>query len=206
MWIRFRSKRPYAVKVYVGAVTAVSGEPAVETAATKLRRQNLLSANKTIQDYVIIPQQKWLDGIATSEGKVRQFVAMPIGSGYSVEAQVTGADVTGGLQFEITPATNEYCRRDQVFRTNSADISKQDSLASENPYGFMNCVAASTPMPIYVKTLTSKTIILSAFEWNTIYHLKAMIYNQEGFLMEQQCLISLGRILNGMFVPGISRL
>jgi hypothetical protein len=34
MWIRFRSTKLYAIKIYVGAVNAVSGEPAVETAAT----------------------------------------------------------------------------------------------------------------------------------------------------------------------------
>lgn len=30
-------------------------------------------------------------------------MAMPIGSGYSVEAQVTGKEVVGGLQFDVTP-------------------------------------------------------------------------------------------------------
>jgi hypothetical protein len=81
----------------------VSGEPAVETAATRLRRRNLLSQGKPIQDYVVIPNQKWLDGIATTTGKVRQFFAMPTGSGYSVEAQVTAEEVTGDIQFEVTP-------------------------------------------------------------------------------------------------------
>lgn len=32
-----------------------------------------------------------------------QFVAVPVGSGYSVEAQITGADNIAGLQFEIVP-------------------------------------------------------------------------------------------------------
>lgn len=79
----------------------MSGEPAVDTSATKLRRRTLLSQNKSIQDYVVVPHQLWLDGIATSVGKVRQFVAMPFGSGHSVEVQVTGEEVTGGIQFEI---------------------------------------------------------------------------------------------------------
>ncbi|KAL8732017.1 MAG: hypothetical protein Q9181_004085, partial [Wetmoreana brouardii] len=60
-------------------------------------------AIKSVQDYVVTPDQLWLDGIASTEGRVRQFVAMPIGSGYTVEAQVTGEDITGGLQFEVTP-------------------------------------------------------------------------------------------------------
>lgn len=50
-----------------------------------------------------MPDQKWIDGIAINAGKVRQFVAMPMGTGYSVEAQMTGEEVTGGIQFEFTP-------------------------------------------------------------------------------------------------------
>jgi hypothetical protein len=69
MWIRFHSKKP-AIKIYVGGVNAVSGEPAVETAATRLRRANLLRQAKPIQDYIVVPNQLWLDGIATSDGKV----------------------------------------------------------------------------------------------------------------------------------------
>jgi hypothetical protein len=44
-----------------------------------------------------------LDGIATMDGTVRQFVAMPYGSAYSVQGQVTGQEVTGEMQFEVTP-------------------------------------------------------------------------------------------------------
>lgn len=104
MWIRFDSNDEFAIKIFVGGINAISGEPAVETAATRLRRLNLLADQKSVQDYVITPDQLWLDGIASTQGRVRQFVAMPVGSGYTVEAQVTGKDVTGGLQFEITPA------------------------------------------------------------------------------------------------------
>lgn len=104
MWIKFKATSHFAVKIYVGGVNVVSGEPAVETAATKLRRQTSILQHKSLQDYVVLPKQPWLDGIATSGGMVKQFVAMPMGDGYSVEAQVTGEEVTGGLQFEITPA------------------------------------------------------------------------------------------------------
>lgn len=104
MWIRFDSNDEFAIKIFVGGINAISGEPAIETAATRLRRLNLLADQKSVQDYVITPDQLWLDGIASTQGRVRQFVAMPVGSGYTVEAQVTGEDITGGLQFEITPA------------------------------------------------------------------------------------------------------
>ncbi len=81
MWIRFQSLDQYAIKVYVGGVNATSGEPAVENFATKLRRQKLVSEGKTIQDYVVTPNQSWLDGIAVTPGQVRQFVAVGSGSG-----------------------------------------------------------------------------------------------------------------------------
>ncbi|KAM0418758.1 hypothetical protein ACHAPT_012356 [Fusarium lateritium] len=102
MWISFFSRNEYAIKIYSGNVNAISGEPVIETADTSLRRRNLLQTGKTIQDHVAVPKQDWLDGFAIEPGKVRQFVAMPMRTGYSVESQVTGDDTVGGLQFEIT--------------------------------------------------------------------------------------------------------
>ena len=60
MWIRFKSREPLAIKVLVGGVNAVSGQPVVETAATRLRRQALLKEKKSLQDYVVVPKQRWL--------------------------------------------------------------------------------------------------------------------------------------------------
>ncbi|CAG5174588.1 uncharacterized protein ALTATR162_LOCUS7818 [Alternaria atra] len=107
MWIQFRSNQPYAIKIHAGGVNAISGEPMVETAATRLRRQNLVRQKKSVQDYIVIPEQRWLDGIVTESGQVRQFVAMLQGSHYSVEMQMTGQEVTGGLQFEVTPSERD---------------------------------------------------------------------------------------------------
>lgn len=85
-------------------VNVVSGEHNREDAQTNARRSERIRESKSIQDYVVTPRQLWLDGIAVSPGVVRQFIAMPMGEGYSVEAQLTGEEVVGGLQFEITPA------------------------------------------------------------------------------------------------------
>lgn len=107
MWIRFKSTRPFAVKIHVGAINAISGEPLVATFATALRRNQRLEQGETIQDYVIVDTagkgQLWLDGIAKTNGQVMQFVAIKSGSGYSVEHQVTGADNVGGIQAFVTP-------------------------------------------------------------------------------------------------------
>ena len=103
MWIRFSGKTPFAIKIYTGGINAISGEPVVEGMATMLRRQELIREGKSTQDYIVTPKQLWLDGTVTEGGVVRQFVAMPQGSGYSVEYQVSGKDAVGGLQFEVTP-------------------------------------------------------------------------------------------------------
>jgi hypothetical protein len=101
MWIKFSAKEPFALKIYVGGVNAISGVPIKESPEAALKRLQL--SDKVKQDYVVLPDQPWLDGIASDDGRIRQFVAMPKGSGYSVEAQVTGEEKIDGMQFELTP-------------------------------------------------------------------------------------------------------
>jgi len=107
LWIRFKSARPFAIKVYLGGINAISGEPIIENFATSLRRSRLLQEKKSIQDYAVIDPadkgQLWLDGIAKVNGKVMQFVAVPSSSGYSVEAQIASIEAVGGIQISITP-------------------------------------------------------------------------------------------------------
>lgn len=104
MWINFYATQPFAIKVFAGGINVVSGEGAFKDMATFFRLKEKLSQDKSIQDYVVAPNQKWLDGVAKLDGQVMQFVATSEGSGYSVEAQVTGHDSVGGLQFEVIPA------------------------------------------------------------------------------------------------------
>lgn len=91
LWIGFGAApwKPNAVKVGTGGVNAVSGG----------RWQQRLDGDP--QDYLVCPPQLWLDGINTGHGVVRQFVAVPLGLGYTVEAQVTGAESQGGIQFFV---------------------------------------------------------------------------------------------------------
>ncbi|KAF3915745.1 hypothetical protein ABW20_dc0100463 [Dactylellina cionopaga] len=84
-----------------GGINVVSGEPENENTATTLRRRALVAKGDLIQDYVVVPGQRWLDGIAVAGGKVRQFVAAPLGSGLTIEGQLTNEELVGGLQFEI---------------------------------------------------------------------------------------------------------
>ena len=101
LWIRFYTSGSarFAVKVFVGGINAVSGES--KHLETEPMQQKAESGKN--QDYLVVPGQRWLDGIVRSNGTVMQFVAVPTGSGYSVEAQMTGVDKIAGLQFEIIP-------------------------------------------------------------------------------------------------------
>ncbi|EPS44407.1 hypothetical protein H072_1583 [Dactylellina haptotyla CBS 200.50] len=167
MWISFHSRlgRAYAVKISTGGVNAITGEPDIETAESKQRRRGRLARGESVQDYVVLPQQPWLDGIATEPGKVRQFVATSLRKGLTVEAQITGAEHTGGLQFEITPAFDP-------IRTNSG-----------------------TPFRLYVMTLTGNTITIDAkSDWD-VELLKIHIQDKEGIPPDQQRLIYTGRCL-----------
>ncbi|MFI2433386.1 hypothetical protein [Streptomyces sp. NPDC018693] len=89
MWLSFAgSLEPAALQVGVGKVCAVSGK----------RWSDRLSRHP--QNYVVLPRQPWLDGINSGKGTVRQFVAVPLGLGATVEGQVTGEEVWGGIQLQ----------------------------------------------------------------------------------------------------------
>ncbi|WP_020134851.1 hypothetical protein [Streptomyces sp. 351MFTsu5.1] len=89
MWLSFGGTlEPAALQVGVGKVCAVSGKPWSD----RLTRDP--------QNYVVLPRQPWLDGINSGKGTVRQFVAVPLGLGATVEGQVTGEEVWGGVQLQ----------------------------------------------------------------------------------------------------------
>ena len=93
LWINFNSPSdyPFAVKIAVGKINAVTGK----------QWKNTLDADE--QDYIVLPDQPWLDGICIQKGIIRQFVAMPLGGGYTVEEQITGQAEHGGLQILVYP-------------------------------------------------------------------------------------------------------
>ncbi|MYV39229.1 hypothetical protein GT030_10165, partial [Streptomyces sp. SID1328] len=89
MWLGFAgTTEPAALQVGVGKVCAVSGKPWRGALA------------RDPQNYVTLPRQPWLDGINSGRGTVRQFVAVPLGLGATVEGQVTGEETWGGLQLQ----------------------------------------------------------------------------------------------------------
>jgi len=109
MWMGFRVDpstailtRHAAVKVAAGKVNAVSGKAWTD----KLEKPEdaVVGGKDPVQDYMVVPGQPWLDGFNTGDSVVRQFVAMPLGMGYTVEKQVTGKEDVGGIQIAVYPA------------------------------------------------------------------------------------------------------
>jgi hypothetical protein len=175
MWMNTSSTQPFIINIYVGGVNAVSGEPARETTTTAMRRLKLMEAKKNIQDYLVTPKQLWLDGIASSDGTVRQFVAMPLGKGYSVEAQVTGEELIGGLQFQITPS--KLLPKPKPFKFNPSNFTVKEKPAGTPHYD------------VVIKTLTGKSIDLSVSDLHTINEVKFLVEEIEGIPPDQQRLI-----------------
>jgi hypothetical protein len=175
-----------ASKVYVGRINAISGESAIEDAGTMLRRQAKLeklarqqvgaATTSPLQDYIVVPGQRWLDGIADSNGTVRQFVATPFGSGHSIEAQMTGHETAGGIQIEVVPYK---------------PIPPRLCLAVPVP----RPIYTDGPYPIFVRTLTGKTITLRSHYNERILVVKCRIQDKEAIPTPMMRLIFQGKQL-----------
>jgi hypothetical protein len=91
LWLHFSADYPMAFKVGAGGICAVSGE------------RWSTSLHSAPQNYVVLPEQPWLDGFRVSEGVIRQFMAVPLGKRLTVEQQLTGEETWGGLQLQAFP-------------------------------------------------------------------------------------------------------
>ncbi|RYP73987.1 hypothetical protein DL771_003298 [Monosporascus sp. 5C6A] len=172
MWIRLSSSTPFMIKIYCCGVNAVSAEHHSEDLSTKFRRLKLNMDKKSIQDYIVTPEQLWVDGIATEPGIVRQFVAMPMGQGYTVEAQLTGKETNGGLQFEITPSLIKEIG---------------SSPHAENDFS------------VNIKTVTGKILTVPCKPMELVLDIKCHIRDLEGIPTDQQRLIyNLKVLANGI--------
>lgn len=110
LWINFSGEHgygtgagyPFAVKIAAGRINAVTGDAWSDD----------LVHNP--QDYLVIPGQPWLDGFCVHKGLIRQFVAMPLGHGYTAEEQLSGAAEHGGLQIIVYPMKRD--RHEEMLR------------------------------------------------------------------------------------------
>lgn len=99
MWIHFdgieipnrNTVYPFALKISTGKIDAITGE------------QYSDGLHRVPQNYAVVPGQPWLDGYCVKKGIIRQFVAMPLGEGYTAEEQLNGKAEFGGLQIVAYP-------------------------------------------------------------------------------------------------------
>ena len=118
MWINFHADYPMAVKIAAGKINAVTGEAWKD------------ELTDTPQDYLVVPEQPWLDGFCVEKGLIRQFVAMPLGEGYTAEEQLTGEAEHGGLQIAVYPMKTLIYKEWQSARM-----------------GYLNDVCTAAPLP-----------------------------------------------------------
>ena len=90
-WIDFTARYPFLVTIAAGSINVVTGSPWSAT------------PNFDDEDYFEVPEQPWLDGFNVGEGSVRQFVAMPLGDGYTVEEQLSADQAIGGIRIAAYP-------------------------------------------------------------------------------------------------------
>ncbi len=107
MWMSFgHPSVPRALIIAAGNINSISGKPFDRTKdrfASEEERKNAtagleIKLEKT-QNYLAVPPQPWLDGWKAEDGKIYQFVAAEMGSGETVEGQITGEETVGGIQF-----------------------------------------------------------------------------------------------------------
>ena len=90
-------------------------------------------------DYVVVPEQPWLDGFCVAKDVIRQFVAMPLGSGYSVEEQITGKPEHGGLQVLVYPMKKE--RYEPILKARE-EARRRAQEEAQRSRGRVYCMAA----------------------------------------------------------------
>ena len=108
MWINFQGNYPMAVKIAAGKINAVTGKAWTD------------ELSEEPQDYLVVPGQPWLDGFCVEKGLIRQFVAMPLGEGYTAEEQLTGEAEHGGLQIAVYPMKRS--KYEEIHRISEATL------------------------------------------------------------------------------------
>ncbi|HMP73028.1 MAG TPA: hypothetical protein PKE55_07155 [Kiritimatiellia bacterium] len=152
LWINFDTERdqerrasyPMAIKIGAGKINAITGN----------RWRDGLN-RKGKQNFVVAPKQPWLDGYYAEEGVVRQFVAMPLGEGYTAEEQLTGKADVGGLQIEVFPMKREAF--EQHFPV------KPPSAYEE---GVFYCFSPNSPMGLAPGGRIKQSIAESPYPWS----------------------------------------
>jgi len=188
LWLNFstdhirqhNTRYPFAIKIGTGKINAVSGYPWTECLSqyrdkelpSRVRGHSRIRCNSIQQNYVVAPDQPWLDGYSVGEGVIRQFVAMPFGSGISVEEQITGDETVGGLQIEIFPMKRECFEKRWLEQTHRLDLDFKLSPMSLTAGGRMKQEIYSDPYGLDEWDLTASSRcfihLINSVQWQQI--------------------------------------
>jgi hypothetical protein len=113
LWIIFIGCYPFAVKVTIGGVNAVTGK---KIADERLWRP---------QDYVAVPQHPWMEWFCVGNGQARQFVALPPGEG---DERARAGSPGQGIEISAYPMRAERYR--QYRRKRAEVLSEGGALGS----------------------------------------------------------------------------
>lgn len=80
LFIQYESSLQFAVRIFADGINVVSAKTCKESVRLDNNQTRMIAREQTIQDYVVTPQQRWIDGFATVSSEVRQFVATTLGS------------------------------------------------------------------------------------------------------------------------------
>ena len=155
LWLQFAGEYdhergvhyPFALKIAAGKRSALTGKAWVQALKEK--------------DYVVLPDQPWIDGFVVEEGVIRQFVAVPLGMGLTVEAQLSGEEAFGGIQIEAYPMklseyeerfpklpprpTGGFLRGMGLGGSGTMDYCMEDSIGLSEDDAPIPCAAAVAP-------------------------------------------------------------
>ena len=159
MWLSFIAALPAALQVGAGGRCAVTGGELTD------------DLSRDPQNYVVLPTQPWLDGFKTADGEVRQFVAVALGSGLTVERQLTGSESVGGLQLQVRRLTPEALERHQAsrprFDVDAFSMATDDFMVDVR----LLCESTSEPMGLGAGGRIDQEIYKDTFEagdWETV--------------------------------------
>ncbi len=112
---------PFAIKVAAGKRSAITGDE--------------WTPDLRLKDYCVAPKQPWIDGYVVEKGTIRQFVAEPLGAGFTVEEQLTGKAEFGGIQIKVFPMKAECFERRWPERPPTLSYGGGDGLKGGFSYG-----------------------------------------------------------------------
>jgi hypothetical protein len=116
LWVIFVGWYPFAIKVTVGGLNAVTG-----------RRQHDERLWRP-RDYVVFPRKPWMEWFCVGNGRARQFVAMPLGGDRRSAGNEEGGNPAGDIRITAHPMRAECYQ--EYKRRRSALLSEGDGVQS----------------------------------------------------------------------------